>query len=135
MLAGNSGKVLTPLEKPGVDTGMGLERLAMVSQKTANVFETDLFLPIINAMETNKSLYKSDYLNEFTKRMLADHIRASTFLIADGIRPSNKGAGYILRRLLRREIVTGVNDTELAKIIINKYKILELPQKSCFMLK
>ncbi|MEK7585268.1 MAG: alanine--tRNA ligase-related protein [Patescibacteria group bacterium] len=78
---------LEKLSTPGVDTGMGLERLAMVVQRKSNVFETDLF----GELGAN--------------RILADHARAIAFLFADGIRPENKGAGYILRRLLRRLLV------------------------------
>ncbi|MEK7552665.1 MAG: alanine--tRNA ligase-related protein, partial [Patescibacteria group bacterium] len=79
--------VLTKLATPGVDTGMGLERLTMVVQGKKNVFDTDLF-------------------GEFGhERVLADHARAITFLIAEGVRPDSKGAGYILRRLLRRLLV------------------------------
>ena len=81
------------LEKPGVDTGMGLERLAMVVQKVPTIFETDLFKPLIE---------KIPYDDIREKRILADHTRAVVYLIVDGVEPSNKGRGYILRRLLRR---------------------------------
>jgi alanyl-tRNA synthetase len=93
---------LTPLKTPGVDTGMGLERLAMVSQKTSSIFETDLFIPLIQVLELND---KANRLNQRTKRIMADHARGMSFLIADGVRPSNKEAGYVLRRLCRRFIV------------------------------
>ena len=95
LLAGTA--TLTPLEKKGIDTGMGLERLAMISQKKKNIFETDLFEPIID-------LLSHELLDSIT-RMIADHLRASVFLLADGVRPSNKEAGYVLRRLLRRVLV------------------------------
>lgn len=85
---------LTPLEIKGIDTGMGLERLAMVVQKVPTVFETDLFKGFISILPNDIDTKK--------KRILADHIRAASFMIQDGIRPSNKGAGYILRRLMRR---------------------------------
>ncbi|MDO8470579.1 MAG: alanine--tRNA ligase-related protein [bacterium] len=91
---GVSGKKLEPLKKFGVDTGMGLERLTMISQQTDTIFETDLFEPIINALPTSFS--------DSQKRIFADHIRAFAFLIADGVRPSNKERGYVLRRLIRR---------------------------------
>ena len=110
-------KKLTSLEQKGVDTGMGLERLAMVAQGKKNIFETDLFQPIINTIH----IQLPEYNNDRVKRIVADHIRSITFLIADGVRPSNKEAGYILRRLLRRIIVFGVNDTELSKIVIKHY--------------
>ena len=94
---------LTKLETPGVDTGMGLERLAVMLQGVPNVFETDLFHPLISKIEEVKP-----GLEQRVLRVLADHLRASVFLIADGVRPSNKEAGYILRRLLRRILVYGI---------------------------
>jgi len=78
---------------PGIDTGMGLERLAMVSQKKSTIFETDLFTPITQALSS---------LGTREQRVIADHARACAFLIADGVQPSNKDQGYVLRRLLRR---------------------------------
>ena len=89
-----SDGVLSELKVKGIDTGMGLERLTMASQKKGNIFETDLFQPIIDLLTEN--------LPTKLKRIFADHLRASIFLIADGVRPSNKDAGYVLRRLLRR---------------------------------
>ncbi len=94
LLSGIEGKKLEPLKTPGVDTGMGLERLAMISQKTKNIFETDLFNQVIELLPKE--------LDERAKRIIADHLRGSVFLLGDGVRPSNKDAGYILRRLLRR---------------------------------
>lgn len=88
---------LEKLETLGVDTGMGLERLAMVVQKAHTVFEADLFKPIMEKFPTR--------MREREKRIVADHIRGIAFLISDGVRPSNKGAGYVLRRLIRRVIV------------------------------
>jgi alanyl-tRNA synthetase len=85
------------LANPGVDTGMGLERLLTILNGARNVFETDLFLPIFSKL---KELAPN--LDESVLKIFADHLRASAFLIADGLRPSNKDAGYILRRLLRR---------------------------------
>ncbi|KKS15893.1 MAG: Alanine-tRNA ligase [Parcubacteria group bacterium GW2011_GWB1_41_6] len=84
------------LPNPGVDTGMGLERLVMVMQGKNNIFETDLFSEVISLLP--KDLHKA------RKRIVADHLRASVFLLADGVRPSNKERGYILRRLLRRAL-------------------------------
>ncbi|MBI3442178.1 MAG: alanine--tRNA ligase [Candidatus Sungbacteria bacterium] len=98
LLAGNSGKKLERLKTPGVDTGMGLERLVMVVQKTTTIFETDLFAPIHSFMRGNASRQEE-------MRIIADHVRAVTFLLADGVRPSNKERGYILRRLIRRAII------------------------------
>ena len=85
---------LSDLKIQGIDTGMGLERLAMISQNKKNIFETDLFLSLINSVPSDLHLAR--------KRIIADHIRGVAFLIADGIQPSNKGAGYVLRRLMRR---------------------------------
>lgn len=87
-------KKLERLRTPGVDTGMGLERLAMVSQRVPTIFETDLFAPLMKLLPQN--------LPERTRRILADHVRGIAFLVSDGVRPSNKEAGYVLRRLMRR---------------------------------
>ena len=88
---------LSPLATKGIDTGMGLERLTMIAERTKNVFETDLFAGIIGALP--------EALGGSGMRVAADHARAIAFLLSDGVRPSNKGAGYILRRLMRRVIV------------------------------
>ncbi|MDO8527982.1 MAG: alanine--tRNA ligase [Deltaproteobacteria bacterium] len=93
---------LTPLPKPSVDTGMGLERLACVLQGKKNNWETDLFAPIIETIQ--KISGGSDVV---AMRVIADHVRAATFLIADGLFPSNEGRGYVLRRILRRAIRYG----------------------------
>ncbi|MEK7636715.1 MAG: alanine--tRNA ligase-related protein [Patescibacteria group bacterium] len=95
LLAGTTK--LLPLAIKGVDTGMGLERLAMISQKTKTIFETDLLIPLISLLPSE--------LDRRKKRIIVDHVRGTVFLLADGVRPSNKEAGYILRRLIRR--VTG----------------------------
>ncbi len=84
------------VENPGVDTGMGLERLTAVLNGVDDVFQTDIFEPLVSKIR--ESIPSADRV----VRILADHLRASVFLIADGVRPSNKEAGYILRRLLRR---------------------------------
>lgn len=98
LLSGASGRKLERLKTPGVDTGMGLERLAMCSQNTKTVFETDLFAPFHGLLG-----HAYGYTHEV--RIIADHMRAVTFLLADEVRPSNKERGYILRRLIRRMIV------------------------------
>lgn len=95
----DKNKKLTPLKTPGVDTGMGLERLAMVSQDVPTIFETDLFEPIFEILPPDMSIRE--------KRIIADHVRGVVFLLAEGIRPTNKDRGYILRKLVRR-IVTYV---------------------------
>jgi alanyl-tRNA synthetase len=104
----------TKLDFPGVDTGMGLERLAMVVQKKKTIFETDLFGFILNKMSTD--------INEEKRRIVADHLRGIVFLISDGVLPSNKEAGYILRRLIRRVISYDINSEELLKSIVGEYK-------------
>ena len=88
---------LEKLKTPGVDTGMGLERLAMVSQEKQTIFETDLFSPIMDLLPQGT--------DERTRRIFGDHARGVVFLLADGLRPSNKEAGYVLRRLMRRILV------------------------------
>ena len=96
---------MTPLPKPSIDTGMGLERLAAVLQKKKSNYDTDLFLPLIAeiANRTNRT-YGTDANADVSMRVLADHIRASAFLISDGVQPSNEGRGYVLRRIMRRAI-------------------------------
>jgi len=89
---------LSPLPQPSVDTGMGLERLLMVSRGVRSVFETDLFAPWVSTLS---GLWQPD---ELSMRILADHLRSSIVVIGDGVRPSNTGRGYVLRRLLRRSL-------------------------------
>ncbi len=91
----DENKKLSPLKTPGIDTGMGLERLTMVVQNKPTIFETDLFeIPFSSTISGMGS----------SGRIMADHLRGIVFIIVDGVRPSNKGAGYILRRLIRRAI-------------------------------
>lgn len=90
----DGNKNLEKLKIQGIDTGMGLERLAMVVQNKPTIFETDLFESIVKVLPLE--------LGERKKRIVADHARAAAFLIADGIRPSNKDQGYVARRLIRR---------------------------------
>ncbi|MGB9743129.1 MAG: alanine--tRNA ligase [Minisyncoccales bacterium] len=99
---------LTPLSQKGVDTGMGLERLAMIIQNKPSVFETDLFLPIIQEIQSQKSKVKSQKLSERSERIIADHIKSAVFLIADGVLPANVERGYVLRRILRRAMRYGL---------------------------
>jgi len=99
LLSGKSDKKLEKLKTSGIDTGMGLERLAMVAQNKKNIFETDLFEPIIK-----KARELIQGISTKSERVVADHLRASMFLIADGVVPSNKEQGYVLRRLIRRAI-------------------------------
>jgi alanyl-tRNA synthetase len=99
---------LHPLPKPCVDTGAGLERFAMVMQGVDSNYETDLFMPIIDAVvELVERPY--DPKNELAPayRVIADHLRAATFLMTDGVVPSNEGRGYVLRRIIRRALRYG----------------------------
>ena len=93
-----SGK-LTPLPKPCVDTGMGLERLACVMQGVHDNYDTDIFQELLRALKT---LIKSDGTQATAMRVIVDHIRSASFLIADGVTPSNEGRGYVVRRIIRR---------------------------------
>ncbi len=95
----NDGKIVSKLQKRNVDTGSGLERIVAVVQKKGNIFETDIFKPIIDRIRSISSV--SDTRAE---RIIADHMRASTFLISDGVFPGNSDQGYILRRLIRRAV-------------------------------
>ena len=95
---------LTPLPKPSVDTGAGLERLSAVMQGVTNNYDIDLFRKIVQAAAT---LAGTDDLTNPSLRVIADHIRACTFLIVDGVLPSNEGRGYVLRRIIRRAIRHG----------------------------
>jgi len=95
---------LTPLPKPSVDTGMGLERLAAVLQHVHSNYEIDLFQTIIKQVA---ALTHCEDIHNTSLRVIADHIRACSFLIADGVVPSNEGRGYVLRRIIRRALRHG----------------------------
>ncbi len=99
---------LNPLPKPSIDTGMGLERVACVLQGKLSNFETDLLRPIIDrAAEILNVQYGKAKNADTSLKIIADHVRASTFLISDGILPSNEGRGYVLRKIMRRGIRQG----------------------------
>ena len=107
------GATLTPLPKPSIDTGMGLERIACVLQDVVSNFDTDLFVPLIRrAAELTGTTLSSDGTAADEKttaslRIIADHARCATFLISDGVLPSNEGRGYVLRKIMRRGIRHG----------------------------
>ena len=94
------GKVVSKLENRNVDTGAGFERVVAVVQGKNSIFETDVFSSAIDLIKLNSDLY-----NEKSARIISDHIRTSAMMIADGVKPSNKDRGYILRRLIRRAVI------------------------------
>lgn len=103
----DAGGTLNPLPRPSIDTGMGLERITSVVQQVDTNYDTDLLREIITAIE---DLSQKKYFGDqrgFPFRVVADHIRSCTFLISDGVLPSNEGRGYVLRRILRRAVRFG----------------------------
>ena len=117
------GTVVGKLEKKNVDTGSGLERVTIMLQGKTNVYDTDLFLPILGKIDECTTVK-----NDRARRIVADHIRAAVFMIADGVVPSNTDRGYILRRLLRRAVryadVLGMKHGSLfwiADTVVQKY--------------
>jgi alanyl-tRNA synthetase len=101
--------VLHPLPHPSIDTGAGLERVSAVLQGVDSNYETDLFRPILDAAaDLAKLKYGEDPEKDVSLRVIADHLRAVTFLLADGVIPGNEGRGYVLRRILRRAVRHGM---------------------------
>ncbi len=96
------GKVVGQLPQKNIDTGSGLERISMIVQGKSNVYEADMFAPIIEQIKNDSKSY-----NERSARIVADHVKSVAMIIADGVRPANKDQGYIVRRLLRRALVQG----------------------------
>ncbi|UCG09936.1 MAG: alanine--tRNA ligase [Dehalococcoidia bacterium] len=135
----------TPLPKPNIDTGMGLERTVAIMQGKTSVYETDLFLPLLNYIaELAGKKYQADSDAGNAMRVIAEHGRGIAFLIGDGVTPSNEGRGYVLRRLLRRAVLFGRRlDLKkpflagVAKITIGQMKHIypELKQRKDFILK
>ena len=113
-------QIVRQLPKPSVDTGMGLERMTTVLQGVHSVFETDLFKTLIAASEDATST-KADGDAAPSHRVIADHLRSSSFLIADGVTPSNEGRGYVLRRIMRRAMrhahLLGANDPLMHRLV------------------
>ncbi|MCH9646884.1 MAG: alanine--tRNA ligase [Deltaproteobacteria bacterium] len=105
-----TGGDLQPLPNPSIDTGSGLERVAAVLQGVPSNYETDLFLPLLEAGATLAGVGEpgSDPQKDVSLRVIADHLRAVTFLLADGVIPGNEGRGYVLRRILRRAVRHGM---------------------------
>ena len=112
----------TPLPAPSVDTGMGLERAMVILQGKHNIYETDLFVPIINkvGLLTGKT-YGNDTDTDYAMRVVVEHARAAAFLIGDGVVPGNEGRGYVLRRVIRRAIrygrQLGLTDAFLTQVV------------------
>ncbi|MGO9976955.1 MAG: alanine--tRNA ligase [Solirubrobacteraceae bacterium] len=118
----NPENTLTPLPAKNIDTGLGLNRLAAILQDKATVFETDQFAPLIElGEELSGHRYGTDFPTDRALRILADHGRAMTFLIADGVVPSNDGRGYVLRRIMRRAILQGRSTLDLAPGFLQRY--------------
>ena len=126
---------MTPLPKPSVDTGAGLERVAAVMQNVHSNYEIDLFQDLLKAVSTITGV---DDLNNNSLKVIADHIRSCSFLIVDGILPSNEGRGYVLRRIIRRAVrhgyQLGVKDVFFYKIVAALVEVMgeaypELAQK------
>ena len=113
----SSGK-MTPLPKPSIDTGMGLERIAAVMQRVHSNYDIDIFQCLIKEAA---NLTSCQDLSENSLKVIADHIRSSAFLIVDGVEPSNEGRGYVLRRIIRRALrhgyTLGVKDTFFHRLI------------------
>ncbi len=104
----NEQGALAPLPRPSIDTGAGLERLATVLQGKISNFDTDLFRPLIEeAAELANVEYGANHESDVSLRIIADHARAATFLISDGVLPSNEGRGYVLRLIMRRALYRG----------------------------
>ncbi len=103
--SGNDFPILGELPKKNIDTGMGLERVAFLKQGVENIYEIDQIRPVLDrAAELSGKRYGADHDDDVRMRVVADHVRSSLMLMADGVTPSNEGRGYILRRLLRRSV-------------------------------
>ncbi|MBI5897379.1 MAG: alanine--tRNA ligase [Desulfobacterales bacterium] len=134
---------MTPLPKPSIDTGMGLERLAAILQNQPTNYDTDLLRPIIaRAEELAQRAFGQDPAVDVAMKVIADHSRSAAFLIGDGVLPSNEGRGYVLRRIMRRAIRYGRNiglakpflhETAATVFAIMKTAYPELSESSAFI--
>ena len=125
----NEDGVYETLKYKNIDTGMGLERLAIVTQGVKNVFETDLLKCLVDKVKSMANLLCNEEQLDYSSKVIADHSRSITFLICDGVIPSNEGRGYVLRRLMRRSIrhakLIGINEkflNDMVSKVIDKYK-------------
>ena len=119
----NPANVLTPLPAKNIDTGLGLNRMAAIKQDKETVFETDQFAPLIELGEQlSGRRYGENFSTDRALRVLADHSRAMTFLIADGVVPSNEDRGYVLRRVMRRAILQGRQNLQLEPGFLSRYQ-------------
>jgi alanyl-tRNA synthetase len=135
----------TPLPKPNIDTGMGLERIVAVMQGKRSVYQTDLFVPLLDKISAvSGKKYGVDDETDRAQRVITEHSRGITFLIGDGVIPGNEGRGYVLRRLLRRTSIFGRRLgldrpflIEMAKIVIQKMgkTYPEISKRQDFILK
>lgn len=135
----------TELENKNIDTGMGLERLAVVMQDVDSVFDIDTMKAIRDKVcELSGKTYETDALDDVSIRLITDHIRSATFMVSDGIMPANEGRGYVLRRIIRRAArhgkILGIEGTflaELAQTVIHESRdgYPELEEKRDFILK
>src|SRR6185437_1981845 len=99
---------LTPLPAPSIDTGLGLERMTAVMQNVQSNYDTDLFQPLLKAVGVlSGHKYGADDAADISMRVVADHMRSTTFLIGDGVIPSNEWRGYVLRKIMRRAMRHG----------------------------
>lgn len=135
----------TPLAHPNIDTGMGLERLACVMQDVDNIFEVDTVQNIMKKVSDIAGVsYHDNDKSDISLRVITDHIRSTTFMVGDGVMPSNEGRGYVLRRLLRRAArhgrLLGIDRpflTEVAEVVINENRMAypNLVEKHDFIMK
>ncbi len=124
------GKIISKLESKNVDTGAGLERLCMVMQGVDNIYDTDLLSPVLDKIKSLSGLDSFSENQLKSARILADHTRASSFLISDGVIPSNTDRGYVLRKLIRRAVrhaqILGINEngkiSEIVDVLLQIYK-------------